>query len=146
MIYKFPLWIPGIAIAVAVIAAAAGVFFWWKRSQWLPAVILLAIAMFGGGIIAPGLLMDRVVLDDTKLQQTTGFWFSPTIKGFNLAGLKSIRIIKVKAMGRNDHDHDEWIATMKSGRTGQLDPGDLWENNAEDIIDRLKAKGIEVMR
>ncbi|HWB01589.1 MAG TPA: hypothetical protein VG796_01110 [Verrucomicrobiales bacterium] len=146
MIYKFPLWIPGIAIAVVVIAAAAGVFFWWKRSQWLPAVILLAIAMFGGGIIAPGLLMDRVVLDDTKLQQTTGFWFSPTIKGFNLAGLKSIRIIKVKAMGRNDRDHDEWIATMKSGRTEQLDPGDLWENNTDDIVDCLKARGIEVTR
>jgi hypothetical protein len=122
------------------------VFFWWKRRQWFPAVIALVAAVFAGGIIAPGLVMDRVVLDDTKLEQTTGFWFSQTVKGFRLAEVESIKITIMKATGRKDRDYAVWIARLKNGGTRQVDPGDLWENNSEDIIERLKAKGIEVRR
>jgi hypothetical protein len=60
--------------------------------------------------------------------------------------VQSITITTVKAVGRRDRDHDVWIATTKSGRTQQVDPGDLWENNSQDIIERLEAKGIEVTR
>jgi hypothetical protein len=146
MIYKFPAWVPGITIAIAVLAVAAGVFFSWRRHQWLPALIAFVVAMFAGGIIAPGLVMDRVVLDDTKLEQTTGFWFSQTVKGFRLAEVESIRITIMKATGRKDRDYEVWIAKLKNGRTREVDPGDLWENNGDDIIARLKAKGIEVRR
>jgi hypothetical protein len=35
---------------------------------------------------------------------------------------------------------------MKDGHSQDVDPGDLWEMNGPDIIERLRAKGIEVIR
>jgi hypothetical protein len=37
-----------------------------------------------------------------------------------------------------------WIVKSKSGTTQEIDPGDLWDMHTPDILERLKAKGIDV--
>jgi ABC-type Fe3+-siderophore transport system permease subunit len=140
MIYTFPSYVPGIAIAVAALAAAIGALLLWRRKPLVLALIALGVSALAGGIIAPTLALDRVVLDDQKLEQTTGLWFAPTVKGFRLTDVTSVTIST--ARGYNE----VWIAKMKNGHSQEVDPGDLWEMNGPDIIERLRAKGIEVIR
>ncbi|KYF78757.1 hypothetical protein BE17_46395 [Sorangium cellulosum] len=144
MIYTLPSYVPGIAIAVAVIAVLVGALLLWGRKPLRFALIAFLVAAIAGGIFAPMLAMDRVVLDDQKLEQTTGFWFAPTVKGFRLADVASVTI--GTARGRKNRVVEVWIVKMKNGETREIDPGDLWEMNGEDIVRRLREKGIEVRR
>ena len=98
--------------------------------------------MLAGAIFAPALALDRVVLDDEKLEQTTGFWFSPTVKGLRLADTAVVTI--GTELDRKGRTQEVWIITAKDGSTRTIDPGDLWEMNGADIIKRLREKGIEV--
>ncbi|WP_437990685.1 hypothetical protein [Sorangium sp. So ce145] len=142
MIYSFPSYVPGIAIAVAVLAASIGVLLLWRRLPLVVALIAFGVSAVAGGLFAPMLAMDRVVLDDDKLEQTTGFWFAPTVKGFRLAEVESIAI--GTARDRKNRKIEVWIVKGRDGQTREIDPGDLWEMNGQDILRRLREKGIDV--
>lgn len=144
MIYKFPSYVSGIAIAVAVVAAAVGAFLLWRRKPLEFPLVAFGVSLLAGGIVAPMLALDRVVLDDEKLEQTAGFWFAPTVKGFRLSDAESVTIVTLR--GRRGRESELWIVKMKNGHSQQIDPGTLWERNGQDIIERLSAKGIEVTR
>jgi hypothetical protein len=141
MVYTFPTYIVWICIAVAVITGVAAVPLLLAR-QWRYGVVAAIISLLAGFLFAPCIAMDRVVLDDEKLQQTTGFWFSPTIKGFRLAEVKQVEI--GTARDRKNREKMVWNVTYKDGRSEQIDPGDLWEMNSRDIAERLRAKGIDI--
>ncbi|WP_438032978.1 hypothetical protein [Sorangium sp. So ce204] len=144
MIYSFPSYVPGIAIAIAAIAASIGVLLLWRRQPLVVALIAFGVSAVAGGLFAPMLAMDRVVLDDEKLEQTTGFWFAPTVKGFRLAEVESIAI--GTARDRKNREYEVWIVKGRDGETREIDPGDLWEMNGQDILLRLREKGIDVRR
>ena len=142
MVYTFPTYVPGIAVAVAALAATIGAFLLWKRQPWMFSFIAFGVSVLAGGLVAPMLAMDRVVLDDEKLEQTTGIWFAPTVKGFRLGDVALVTIDT--ARDSQNREYEVWIVRMKNGQTRQIDPGDLWEMNGPDIIARLREKGIEV--
>lgn len=142
MTYTFPSWVPLLAVAAAVIAAVTGVILHRLKKPTKLVLIAFGIALLAGGIFAPMLAMDKVILDDEKLQQTTGFWFSPTVKGFRLAEAEQIEITTKR--GRKNRVEEVWLVKKKDGSTEEIDPGDLWENNGPDIIKRLREKGIQV--
>ncbi|WP_437544944.1 hypothetical protein WME97_37610 [Sorangium sp. So ce367] len=144
MIYSFPSYVPGIAIAIAVLAASIGVLLLWRRQPLVVALIAFGVSAVAGGLFAPMLAMDRVVLDDEKLEQTTGFWFAPTVKGFRLAEVESVAI--GTARDRKNREIEVWIVKGRDGQTREIDPGDLWEMNGQDILRRLGEKGIDVRR
>lgn len=144
MVYTFPSHFPMYAYIVAAVAAIAGVAILVMRRQVVIAVIAFGVALLAGGLVGPMLAMDRVVLDDTKLEQTTGFWFSPTVKGFKLADAKKVEVVsETDLRGRVQ---EKWLVTSKTGRVQELDPGDLWEVNGDDILTRLRQKGIDARR
>ncbi|WP_437966625.1 hypothetical protein WMF04_44670 [Sorangium sp. So ce260] len=144
MIYKLPIYVPGIAVAISVLAASIGAFLVLKRKSLMLALVAFCLSAVAGGFIAPMLAMDRVVLDDQKLEQTTGFWFAPTVKGFRFADVSSVTI--GTARDRKKREYEIWIVRLKDGQTREIDPGDLWEMNGQDIARRLGDKGIEVRR
>src|SRR4030095_6548549 len=144
MIYTFPSYVPGIAVAIAVLAGAIAAFLLWRRKPGVFVLIAFGITISAGGIVAPMLAMDRVVLDDNKLEQTTGFWFAPTVKGFRFADVEFVTI--GTARDRKNRKYEVWLVKLKNGQTQEIDPGDLWVKNDKDIIERLSAKGIEVRR
>ncbi|WP_437676704.1 hypothetical protein [Sorangium sp. So ce131] len=144
MIYTFPTYVPGIAAAIAVLAASIGALLLWRRKPPIVALIAFGVSALAGGIVAPTLARDRVVLDDQKLEQRTGLWFAPTVKGFRLADVASVTI--GSARDRKNREYEVWIVKTRSGEARQIDPGDLWEMNGQDIIQRLRDRGIEVRR
>src|SRR5262245_2700216 len=92
MVYAFPSYVPAIAIVVSVVAAMIGAVLVGTQQPVRYYLAAFFVSVLAGGIFAPMLAMDRVVLDDEKLEQTTGFWFSPTVKGFRLADVALVTI------------------------------------------------------
>lgn len=142
MIYTFPSYVPGIAVVVALLAAIIGAVLLWKRKSLVHCLIAFGIAALAGGIVAPILALDRVVLDEEKLEQTTGFWFAPTVKGFRLADVEYITI--GTARGRKNREYEVWIVKMKNSQVHEINPGDLWVMNGPDIVKQLRRRGIKV--
>jgi hypothetical protein len=142
MTYSFPYYIP-LAAALVSIVAGFGAFLLFRKRGLRPfGIIALFICIMAGPMLAPMLALDRVALTDEKLEQTTGFWFSPTVKGFKLKGISSMTIEVAK--GSKNLKHQVWTAEYVDGRRKVIDPGDLWEIHSEDIIRRLRDKGIAV--
>lgn len=142
MTYTFPAYIPMLVALAALIVAVLGVVL-HRRGRPRPVLfVCLGVAAFLGIGIAPGIALDRVVLDDEKLEQTTGFWFAPTVKGFYLADVSSITIRNVR--DRRNRWQEVWFIAYRDSTTSRIDPGDLWEMNGPEIAERLRARGIVV--
>ena len=144
MTYTFPVYYAILAGLLAVMSGVLGVLFIRRRLSNTVAYCAIVVALFLGVLITPMLLIDKVVLDDEKLEQTTGFWLSPTIKGFELSGLSSVVISSKK--DKKDREFEVWTANYEDGQSIEIDPGDLWEMNGADIISRLEARGIKISR
>lgn len=142
MVYTFPPHLIVIPLLVAGIGAIAGYYFLTKRFPRKFSNVAFGICLLSGGILAPSMAKDQVVLDGEKLEQRTGFWFAHTVKGFRHSAVQSIRIATA-------HDHKQrpfeiWIVNTRDGRSNEIDPGDLWIRNRDDIIDRLRKLGVEI--
>ena len=145
MIYTFPIYITGTAVAVTVLTAVLGVYLLRKRKLLIVALASLLVSAMAGGIFVPTLAMDRVILDDEKLEQPTGIWFAPSTKGTREFRLADTALVTV-SMAYVEHAGltEVGIVTNKNGEQQVIDPGDLWVMNGADIIARLREKGIEV--
>ena len=141
-VYTFPWWVPGVAYGLAaVFVVLAGVVH--SKFQLLPvSLTLLVPAACSGGLIGPTLGADRVVLDDERLEQRTGLWFAPTVKGFDLHSVSRILI----TAGVLEHNQRAmgWMVEHKDGHTEVFDPGDLWELYTEELVPHLRSRGIDV--
>ena len=142
MTYQFPAYIIGLAVAVSLGLVALTVVLFRKGVSLRAKLASGLLAFFASVFITPMLALDRVVLDEEKLQQTTGFWFHPTVKGFALADVASVRI--GTAVGRKNREYEVWIVNHQNGSTETIDPGDLWVLHRADIIARLRDRGLAV--
>lgn len=139
----FPPYIAVIPVAIATAALLLGLILLVKVSKLLGALIgTFGIAF--GLLFGPVLLMDRVMVDDHRIQQNTGFWFDQTEKGFDFDGIERITITTGRDLkGRSI---ELWIAEYTDRPSVQIDPGDLWESNGAAIARHLNTLGIEVVR
>jgi hypothetical protein len=142
MKYTFPFYILLIPIAISVIALVVGILLLRAKKPLKFIIIAFSFSALAGGIFAPMMAMDRVILDDLKLEQTTGFWFAPTVKGFRLEDVSNIRI--GTARDRKNREYEIWTVHYLNSQTEIINPGDLWEINGPDIIERLHLKGIDI--
>jgi hypothetical protein len=144
MIYKFPAYIIALPIVAALLFAGVAAFMLWKKVPIRFALILIALSLVAGGIFAPAIWMDQVILDERVLRHNTGFWWEQTVKEIPVANIRMVRIVTKRDI--KNREYDSWHIHMKDGGVVEIDPGDLWDLHAEDITQRLRARGIDVSR
>lgn len=143
MEFRFPLYISLIPVAVPVAFLLLGLFLCVKVNK-IPGLLIGAFGLFFGLLFGPMLLMDRVIVDDSRIRQYTGFWFDQTEKGFSLDEIEHVTI----TTGRDLKGRviEIWIAEYKDRPSETIDPGDLWESNGDAIAKYVSALGIDVVR
>ena len=143
LVLTFPAWVPGVAygLAAGMVVVAAIV---QAKVRLLPlSLAMLVPAGCCGGLIAPTLASDRVVLDDEQLEQVTGLWFAPTVKGFRFDSVA--RIVVTRGVIEHNRRAVGWVVEHHDGHTEVIDPGDLWESHTPEIVSHLTAHGVEVV-
>ena len=145
MTYHLPTYLVAIpfAIAFCCLVLIVLLFTVW-RSVFLLSFVPLIIGLFAGGVFGPMMAMDQVKIDHLRIQQKTGFWFDPTIKGFDFDGLQFIEIRRQKS--KHGIAADIWIGHYEGDRHLEVDPGDLWAINEESIAEELRKREIKVRR
>lgn len=141
VVFHFALWLRALVIALPLaVALGALVVMVWQKRAWVRiavAVVALPLLMCGG-CLSPSIAADRVRVGDTGVEQTTGFWFSPTRKGFEW-----VDVVRVDIHPRPGGAL--WHLHPRAGAPRAFDPGDLWDECAQEIIvDRLRRRGVEV--
>ena len=142
MTLTFPVLISLIPAGIATILLALG----WYVGRKAPdlGVIVMFIAALFGVVFGPMLFLDRVVVDETRIEQTTGFWFDPTVKGFDFDDLS--RIVITTGRDLKGREIEIWVAEYNRRESVQIDPGDLWATNGSRIVSFLRSNGISVLR
>jgi hypothetical protein len=129
----------GIALAILLVGLAL-----WRYVAPGPGVIVSGFGIFFGVLFGPMLFMDRVLVDETRIEQFTGFWFGQTRKGFRFGDLKRVRITTGQDL--KGRDIEIWVAEYESKPPVEIAPGDLWESNGVSIVDYLQGLGIDIVR
>lgn len=142
MVFKFPLLVALLPFIVTGAIVAGGAFCLYLRK------ISLGVILVVGGlalmiVVRPSMLLDRVEVTDERVWQSTGFWYSPTEKGFRFADVESVNI---DYSFEGPVSNEIWEITRKDGRRESLDPGDLWAKHTDEIVEIMRDKGIEVIR
>lgn len=140
MVYTFPPYVLGSAVIAPVLAAAAGIVLVRTSRRRALGVALLALALVFGALIAPMLARDRIVVDEDRIEQTTGLWFAPTRHHIALAEVRSVAIRTHRDTRLNERE--SWVFTMTDGRSVEFMAGTLWKMHREAIIANLEASGI----
>jgi hypothetical protein len=87
--------------------------------------------------------MDSVEVGESGIEQTTGFWFSPNVKGIKFTDL--IEVTLTTELNRNNRPAEIWYAKYSTGEVIRVDPGDLWDLNTREIVEYMIQSGIRVV-
>lgn len=97
------------------------------------------------------MFIDRVVVDDQGVHQSTGFWFNKTNKGFFYDEVESLTLLsEIRRSTRGQRlvggvENELWQVATKAGNTRIIDPGDLWARHTEEILPVVRKQGITVI-
>ena len=141
IVFQFSTLVLAIPFGIAAIAiiASGGFFAAGKKG---PAAGLGFVALIAGLIFGPSMLKDRVIVTDKKIEQQTGFFFAQTVKGFEFSDVSFVRITR-KPTGPKNRMAMVWEIHKSNGSTQDIDPGDLWESNSDEIAKVLQDRGVE---
>ncbi len=120
MKFEFPLYIALIPVAVPVAFLLLGLFLCVKVNK-IPGLLIGAFGLFFGLLFGPMLLMDRVIVDDSRIRQYTGFWFDQTEKGFSLDEIERVTITTGRDLKRRVIE--VWIAEYQRSAQRNHRPG-----------------------
>ena len=140
MTFMFPIGVSLIPVGISIILIALGLYLWGRGRVLGGSITLIGIVF--AIVFGPMLFNDRVVISENRLEQTTGFWFSPTVKGFDLLDLRKVTITTGRDLKRREIEI--WVAEYGDGVSVRIDPGDLWESNGDEIVDFLENLGVPV--
>ena len=141
VVFKFSALVIAIPFVIAAVGMIAAVIFLVTPKRVL-AIPLFFIAALAGLVFGPAMLLDRVVVSAENIEQTTGFAWSQNAKGFRFADVSFVHITE-KPTGPKGRLSVIWEIHEENGTTRDLDPGDLWESNSEEIVRLLSRHGVE---
>jgi hypothetical protein len=120
-------------------------FGWWvmrPQPQRQKGIAVTVVAGFVCGAILSGMWQDRIVITPTEAVQPIGFWFAPAVKRIRYAAVESISIWEVPRRG---HRRRVWFVRRIGGTVEEIEFGDLWVNNEELIVQKLRGYGVKFL-
>ena len=137
--FRLPVYIVCLPLLVAGIAGVFSIVAYRTGRRKLCRTSAL-VALVAGLLFAPSMYSDVVRVSPTRIEQSASFPF-PRSKGFSYNEVSYVHITEV--MGWDDSRVVIWQVHWRNGTITDLDPGDLWEWNSDEIIRYLKARGVK---
>src|SRR5438045_2420870 len=143
-VYTFAWW----ALALQVVGGLAmiGVGVWQFRSSVWRSVIIIVAGVVIIAFIFPGMLRDRVVVDDDHFERVHGWLGESTTEGMQFAELKSITlVVETKQGGGGPTKVYSRLWEKKAGGREQIAMGDLLKAARPQIVEKAQRKGVQLI-
>ena len=139
-VFRFPPAILAIPVVVCVVCAILGILCFRKREARRLSYFFLAAALIAGGLFAPAMFGDRIIVSPQEIATTTGFWFAPTREGFVYQDVLRVRVTTYYDL--KNRACPAWEVYYRDGHARLIQLSDLWAQHANHIIDLLQGYGV----
>lgn len=141
---QFAFWVQAVGIVVTLMIVGVGIAL-IRHSRLLGAILLIVLLPLPA-LIVPGLLLDRVRVDDDRFTLRTGFWFSPTKHDIRYEDLKMMRAYTVTKRARRGTSTSYYLdCQQKDGSVVRVPLGDLMRSCRSRIQEKAVMKGVVVV-
>jgi hypothetical protein len=140
-IYQFAWWLGPAVIGGGILCVPAGWLLRPSVPKW--GWVLMVMGPLLLILVAPAMYSDRVVIDDEHFEARFGFWFSPTMHNLRFQDLRVIQYVAVA--GTRGRTKYELHCLSASGQSTVVPAGDLVRETVPEILERAKAKGVQVV-
>jgi hypothetical protein len=140
-VYRFAWWTGPLLIVSGILSMPAG--WYLRRVSQRFCFVLMCMGPFLLFLIAPAMYSDRVVVDGEHFAARYGIWFSPHEHSVRYDDLREIGIVGT----RDRRGRTKYVlrCTTKAGETQVIPTGDLVRNTVPEILERARAKGVNVV-
>lgn len=134
--YSFSTWLPIVVAIVGVLIAAFGFMIRGASPRRLH-MTLMFIGVVAAVIGAPGIALDRIVIDDDHFSLKTGFWFAPTQHDIKWSEVKSVEVVQRRKGA-------DIVFQKNAGDRESVPMSNLAETAMDKILSMAKAHNLEV--
>src|SRR5688500_18347622 len=99
LVFSFQPWVPSLIILAGLVAIAAGILLFAQRQRFW-GVILIIAGPIAIGAIAPGMFLDKVIVNQEGFYSRHGMWWSPTIHDIKYKDLERVNLVVEERTGR----------------------------------------------
>ena len=143
--FSFQPWVPLLVIIAGVAAALAGVVLLVRGQRFWGACLVIA-GPLAAGVVAPGMFLDRVVVNEEGFYSRHGFWWDSSIHRIRYEELNSVRLVVEENAGRRGRTYSYFFdCTFKSGKKERVPLGDIMREALPEIAEQFRNHGVPVI-
>ena len=138
-------WVGVVAVAVGLLASIGG---WFAKNTGFRGWIFFIFALLGLVFFSPFGFVDHVTVTDQQINTQWGFWVAPTKHEFRFDDIESVALTKETKSSRRGGTTTTYyfLFRLKNGNKEKLIASNsLMERATEDIMERLAARGIQIV-
>jgi hypothetical protein len=116
------------------------------RKQRFRGVLLMIIGPLLAVAVAPGLYLDRVIVNQEGFYSRHGFWWSPSVHQIRYEELATVRLVIEEKTGRRGKTYSYFFdCSLKSGKQERVPLGDIMREALPEIADQFRQHGVQVL-
>ena len=138
-------WVPLLVVLGGAAATAVGVVLFALKKR-LVGVIVAVVGLLAAGALAPGLYMDRVLVNDQGFQSSHGFWWDRVEHKVRYADLSHVQLVVEERTGRRGRKQYSYYfdCSFKSPPQERIPLGDLMREALPDILAQFEKYNVPV--
>lgn len=145
LVFTYQTWVPLLVGLAGLAAIPVGILLFVRRQRlWGVAVAvggpLVAVA------VAPGMYLDRVVVNQDGFYSRHGFWWDPVVHQVRYDDLSLVRVVVEEKTGRRGRKTYSYYfdCFFKSGKQERVPLGDVMREALPEIAGQFEAHGVPV--
>jgi hypothetical protein len=145
LVFSFQAWVPLlVALAGLAVVPVGIVLFARKRRFW--GICLMVAGPLAAVGIAPGLYLDRVVVNQEGFYSRHGFWWDPGIHQIRYEDLNQVQVgfDETTVRGRKSYSY-YFECSFKSGKQERVPLGDIMREALPEIAEQFRQHGVPVL-
>ena len=144
LVFAFQPWVPLLVVVIGLAAVPVGIFLIIRKQYFWGIALALAGPLAAGGL-APGLYLDKVIVNQEGFYSRHGFWWDPTIHQIRYEELSLVRLGFEEKTNRGRKSYSFYFdCVFKSGKQERVPLGDIMREALPEIAEQFRTHGVPV--
>jgi hypothetical protein len=147
VVISFQAWGPLLLVLAGLASVPLGILLFARSQRFRALAVIMCIAgPVAAGVIAPGMFLDRVVVNQDGFSARYGLWWNPSVHQIRYEELNLVRLDVVEKTSRGRKTYSYYFdCSYKSGKQERIPLGDLMRQAAPELVQQFHKHGVPVM-
>src|SRR5262245_20365249 len=145
LIFSYQIWVPLMVVLGGLAALPVGIVL-IVRKKYFWGYILAIGGPLAAVVIAPGMFLDRVIVDQEGFYSRHGFWWDSTIHQIRYDELVLVRLVVEEKIGRGGRKNYSYYfdCSFKTRTAERVPLGDVMRQAIPEIAEQFRKHGVQV--